>query len=95
MGHGVSANGVHVHPEKIRAATDLGEPKNVVELRRFLGIVNYISKFLPNVTALLHPLRNLLKKDVTWSWSEAQQTSFNTIISNLTKAPVLAFYDPR
>ena len=94
MGHRITANGVQIDPEKVKAVTNLGEPSNVEELRRLLGMVNYVSKFLPNATSLLHPLHNLLKKDVSWNWSEAQQASFDAIKSSLTKAPVLAFYDP-
>ena len=53
MGHRVSVNGVHIDPEKVRAVTDLREPRNVEELRRFLDMVNYVSRFLPNVTTLM------------------------------------------
>ncbi len=94
MGHRITANGVQIDPEKVKAVTDLKEPHNVEELRRFLGMVNYVSKFLPNLTSELHPLHNLLRKDVSWNWSKTQQASFDVIKHNLTKTPVLAFYDP-
>jgi hypothetical protein len=94
MGHKISANGVHIDPEKVKSIENMREPQNVEELRRFLGIVNYVAKFLPNLTDELYPLHNLLKKEVSWNWSDSQRASFNAIKHNLTKAPVLAFYSP-
>jgi len=70
-------------------------PQNIDELRRFLGMVNYVMKFIPNLAGVLYPLHNLLKKDVEWNWSSAQQEAFDKVKLLITKTPVLAFYDPR
>ena len=95
MGHHISANGLHSDPEKVRAIVHMTSPSNIEELRRFLGMVNYLGKFLPNAATVLKPLQNLLKKDVTWNWSSTQQESFENIKLLLTSAPVLSFYDPQ
>ena len=68
MGHWITENGLHSDPEKVRAIMDMPPPTNLEELRRYLGVVNYLGKFLPNANTL-HPLQNLLKKDVSWTWS--------------------------
>ena len=94
MGHLITTDGVHIDPEKVKAVNKFETPSNVEELRRFLGMVNYVARFLPNLTTKVLPLHNLLKKDICWNWSEAQQKSFETVKSMLTKAPVLAFYSP-
>ena len=94
MGHRITENGLHSDPEKVRAIMDMPPPTNLEELRRYLGVVNYLGKFLPNATNTLSPLQNLLKKDVYWTWSSAQQEAFETIKKLVTSSPVLSFYDP-
>ena len=94
MGHRITENGLHSDPEKVRAIMDMPPPTNLEELRRYLGVVNYLGKFLPNATNTLSPLQNLLKKDVSWTWSSAQQEAFETIKKLVTSSPVLSFYDP-
>ena len=62
-------------------------------LRRFLGMVNCVAKFLSNITVLMNPLLNLLNKDVPWNWSTSQQKSFDSVKEVITTAPVLVYYD--
>ncbi len=94
MGHKITANGVAADPEKIRAITDMQEPKNVGELRTICGMINYVAKFLPNLNSKMFALNQLLKKDVPWNWSTTQRSAFSEIKNMLTTAPVLAYYDP-
>ena len=70
------------------------EPCSLETLRRFLEMVNYVAKFLPNITELFNPLLNLPKKDVPWNWSSSQQKSFDSVKEAITTAPVFAYYDP-
>ena len=93
MGHQITAEGLQTDPEKVRAVNDMDAPRNVEELRRFLGMINYLGRFLPNVTTVTEPLHNLIRQDTPWSWSEVQQRSFDEVKKLLTQAPVLAFYD--
>jgi hypothetical protein len=95
MGHCINAHGLSVDPEKVSAITKMKAPQNIDELRRFLDMVNYVMKFMPNLAGVLYPLHNLLKKDVEWNWSSAQQEAFDKVKLLITKTPVLAFYDPR
>ena len=94
MGHKISAERVHPDPEKVAAITKLRAPQDLAELRCFIGMVNYLSKFVPHITAKMHPFHNLLKKDVTWSWSSAKQDAFEGVLQMLSTAPVLAYYNP-
>jgi len=59
--HHVDAQGVHTAPSKVEAITRAPVPKNVTELRSFLGMVNYNGNFLQNLSTQLHPLHALLK----------------------------------
>ena len=93
MGHLITREGVKSDPEKVKAVTEMPAPQNVGELKRFLGMVNYLSKYLPNLSDVLHPLLNLTKKDVPWIWSEFHQSAFERVKVMVTSTPILAFYD--
>ena len=94
MGHVVTKDGLKSDPEKMRAISDFPVPQKVDDVRCFLGMVNYMSKFLPHATDVLQPLYNLLKKDVKWVWSESQNKAFESAKELIVNRPVLSFYDP-
>lgn len=94
LGNVVSAHGIEVDPDKVAAVTDLPAPKNVHEVRVFLGMVNHMSKFAEHLADTKKPIRDLMQKDHQWVWGPPQQKAFEEIKSSLTKAPVLALYDP-
>jgi hypothetical protein len=94
MGHQIATDGLRPDPCKVSAITEMKEPTGLESLRQFLGMVNYLAKFLPKVTEVMQPLYNLLKKDVPWTWSISQQDAFDQVKSMITTAPVLAYYDP-
>ena len=94
MGHRVSKDGLSIDPSQVSSMREMEEPCSLEALRRFLGMVNYLAKFLPNITVLMNPLLNLLKKDVPWNWSSSQQKSFDSVKEAITTTPVLAYYDP-
>ena len=62
LGHVISADGVKPDPEKTRAVQELDAPKNVSELRSFLGMINQLGRFLPNLAEKDKVLRDLLSK---------------------------------
>ena len=68
-------------------------PTNINELRRFMGMANYLARLLPHLTDTMQPLHNLLKNDVPYMWSKTQQNSFDAVKVVLAEAPVLAFYN--
>ena len=78
----------------MKSITEFPTPQNVNELRRFLGMINYMSKFLPHVTDVLHPLYNLMKKDVPWNWSSNEMKAFQHVKEMIANSPTLSFYDP-
>nr|XP_054588665.1 uncharacterized protein LOC129153481 [Nothobranchius furzeri] len=95
LGHNISATGIEADPDKISATENMPEPRNVEEVRRFLGMVNYVGKFSSSLPALTKPLRDLLKSDSTWTWDAQQRTAFEKIKEELSSPPVLlAQYSP-
>ena len=74
---------------------DCPAPKNVTELKSFLGLINYYHKFLPNLSSVLHPLHVLLKKETPWGWSKECQSSFEKVKLLLASKNLLVHYDPK
>ena len=60
----------------------------------FLGFIQYLKKFMPNMADISASLRKLTEKDVEWKWTETEENSFNKLKKLATEAPVLRFYDP-
>ena len=82
---------VTVNP--LKAITDVCSPRNVTELRAFLGLVNYYSKFVPNLLSLLHLLYSLLQSEVWCKWSKECQQAFQEAKEKLISALVLTHYN--
>ena len=94
LGHIISAEGLHPTTEKIRAITAAPTPQDVTQLKSFLGLINYYSKFLPNLSHVLAPLYKLLQKTQKWTWGPAQATAFQKAKEELTSSRVLVHYNP-
>ncbi|XP_015763303.1 PREDICTED: uncharacterized protein K02A2.6-like [Acropora digitifera] len=92
-GHLFSQDGLKTDPEKVRAIVEMPRPTDKAGVRRLLGMVNYVSKFIPNPSDLTTLLRTLLHQDVLWHLEKQQETSFKAIKEFLTLAPVLGHYD--
>ena len=79
---------------KTSAIRAMPPPTCVSELRRFLGIINQMGKFSPNIADLSKPLRELLGTKRSWSWSPSQDEAFARVKAELLKPTMLALYDP-
>ena len=90
----VDKTGVRPDLAKVKAIQKVPIPKNVSDVRRFLGMVNQLGKFSPNLAEKTRPLRELLQNDKAWLWGESQQQAFEEVKKALTTAPVLALFDP-
>lgn len=94
LGHQVSKDGIKPLPSKVAAINQAPTPRNIQELRSFLGLLNYYGKFIPNLSTLLHPLNALLQNDHPWKWSEKCSKAFRLAKEHLTSAQLLTHYDP-
>ena len=95
LGHVISVEGVSVDPKKIEAVVNWKPPKNVSEVRSFLGLVGYYKKFVEGFSKIAAPLTKLTRKDVKYDWVDACQQSFEELKGRLTSAPVLALPNGR
>lgn len=94
LGHIVDNQGIHADPSKVQAIIDMRPPSNTQELRRFLGMANYLMKFVPNMSEIAHPMNALLNAKSEWVWTSAQQKSFELLKKKLSESPVLSVFDP-
>lgn len=93
-GHVLSADRVRVCPKKVAAIVQMPRPESRDDLRRFLGLVAYIAKFLDNKSQDTAPLQDLLREDIQWHWDDTHEKVFQELKKAITTAPVLAFYPP-
>ena len=95
LGHVISVEGVSVDPKKIEAVVNWKPPKNMSEVRSFLGLAGYYRKFVEVFSKIAAPLTKLTRKDVKYDWVDACQQSFEELKGRLTSAPVLALPNER
>ena len=93
LGHIISSEGIKVDPSKTDAITKMSVPQSLTELQRFLGMVNYLSKFIPNLAEVTAPLRVLLKKDVVFKLQKFQLDVIEKLKTLITSAPILKSFD--
>ncbi|KMQ86252.1 reverse ribonuclease integrase, partial [Lasius niger] len=93
LGFIVQKEGLTVDPDKTLPIMEFPIPKNIKQLRRFLGIASWYRRFIPHLTTITEPLTRLLKKNKRWEWGEEQSSAVQTIKEHLTTAPVLACPD--
>ncbi|XP_070005152.1 uncharacterized protein [Nicotiana sylvestris] len=89
LGFIVSRRGIELDPSKIKSIRDLPPPKNKKEVMSLLGRLNYISRFISQLTTTCEPIFKLLKKDVAVRWIDDCQKAFDRIKDYLSKPPVL------
>ena len=70
-------------------------PTDLDGLRRFFGMLNYVSKFMPKLSDIAEPLRPLLSKEIVWDWTAEHNKCFEKLKSVLCQAPILAYYDEK
>lgn len=85
---------VAMDPVKVRAVTAWPAPRNLRELRGFLGFANFYRRFIRDFSRHARPLNDLTKKDVPWTWGLAQQRAFQALKDAFTSEPVLISWDP-
>ena len=87
-------DGVQPDPGKVSALKQMSSATNRQELQTFLGLGNYMGPFIPNLSTLTAPLRELLKEDNRFKWYAAHQESFNKIKDSISNEITLTYFDP-
>ena len=89
--HTATANGLKPGPGKIEAIVNMPAPVDAAGVRILLGMIQYLEKFMPNLSQLTSPLRKLTHTDVEWSWGEEQDKAFERIKQVAASAPLLKY----
>ena len=108
LGHVASEEGVETVRKKTEALKSWPIPKNVKDVRAFLGFTGYYRRFIKNFASIARPLNDLLVghctngtkkgrkskiKSAPFVWEERQQDAFDSLIEKLTSPPILAYAD--
>ena len=79
LGYIVRRNGIKPDPEKIKKVKNYPIPTNLTELHAALGLFSYYHKFIKDFSRIARPMNALLKKDISYVWTEKQQTAFDQL----------------
>ncbi|XP_064476235.1 uncharacterized protein K02A2.6-like [Ornithodoros turicata] len=90
----IDQHGIYPDPRRVEALTALEPPQNVSDLRRILGMFNHVGRFIPNMSTLSAPLRELLVKNVDWYWGNGQQDAFQRLKASISSGICMAKYNP-
>ena len=95
LGHKFTQSGIAPFESKTAAILSLSAPKNLKQLRSFLGSVHYLGKLIPNLSQLCHPLRPLIKKNTKFVWNDEHETHFQSIRKKVANATENTHYNPQ
>lgn len=93
LGYIISEQGYKPNPDKLKDLINFCEPSNKKELQSFLGVCNYYHHFSANHASFVDPLRELLKKDSIWTWTQQHKQAFRDLKANFVKITQLYHYD--
>src|SRR6266542_4362641 len=93
MKHLVGRNGIRPDPRNVEKIKNAEVPKNTIELRRFLGMLQYYRQYINSYADVAGPLYDMLKEDRPAVWEQAQQEAFDIIKNKLVTEPIRAYSD--
>jgi hypothetical protein len=82
-----------VDPKKVKAIQEWPNPRNVIEVRSFMGLVGYYRRFITRFSRIAHAITSLQKKEKKFQWTEQCENSFQQLKQLLTSAPILKIDD--
>ena len=93
LGDIVTADRFKPDPEKLKAIINMPEPQNKQDLQRLLGMVTYLSQYIPNMSEITAPLRALLKKNTQWVLYDEHRSAIDKLKQALTNSRVLQYFN--
>lgn len=93
-GHIFSDKGLQADPKKVENIKMTPPPKNVSEVKSFLGMTQYLSRYIPDYATITAPLRNLTHLTSKWKWKDPEQKAFQALKDALASDNVMTFFSP-
>ena len=79
LGHKITSNRLEADPDKVEAIVKMAPPHDVKGVQRMVGFINYLARFLPQLSETMHPIRQLLSSKNNFMWGEGQDKAFSKI----------------
>lgn len=95
LGFHVSGEGIRPGKRKTLAIENFPIPRNIHDIRRFIGLTSFFRRFVKNFALIARPLTDLLKSKFAWKWTAEESESFRVLKAKLVERPILALYDPQ
>ena len=73
---------------------EIQRPQNKSEVRSYMGLVNFIGKFIPNFSTIIAPISSMLSKTAVYIWGEEQEEAFQTVLEEIRSPRILQHFDP-
>ncbi|XP_052806251.1 uncharacterized protein K02A2.6-like [Mya arenaria] len=89
-----NGSGISADPLKVEAIRKMEQPTNVSEIRSFLGMTAYCSRFIKEYATITEPLRRLTRNETPWSWEREQENAFEKLKQDLSSDTVMVYFDP-
>jgi hypothetical protein len=93
LGFWLSPEGISMDSDRVSAITNMPRPTNTKQILSFMGMITFVSDFIPDVARHSEALYSLTRKNVTFDWGFEQEKSFNYLKRALTSSPVLTYPD--
>ena len=94
MDHMITTEGVQADQSKVEAILNMPAPTDVHRVKRLCRMIQYLSKFLPNLASDLQPIRELTRTNMDWNWSAECEETFIKVKKKITEAPLLIYFNP-
>ena len=94
-GYRFDQEGLKPTPEKVQAIYECEPPRSKTEVRSFLGMTGYLSKFIPRYASLTKPLRDLTRTETKFHWGPTEDKAFKQVKGAITSKDTIAFFNPK
>ena len=95
LGHLIDDRGLHADSDKMSRIREWPTPRNYHEVQRFLGLVQYLAHFMPNVSMYTTPLSSMMRNGQSFYWRPLHTKCFEQIKMLACRSPILKPIDPR
>lgn len=94
FGHHFSADGISADDKKISSLINASAPKNATEARSFLGLAQYLARFIKDFASISAPIRQLTHKNAKWVWGPEEQHAFVCLKARMATPEVMKYFNP-